>query len=221
MIKKNYYAIIPAFVRYDQKITANAKLLYGEITALCNEKGFCYATNKYFAELYGVSIVSISKWVNQLKEHDYIRVEMIYKKDSKEIEQRKLFLNTSYLKNVKHPIKEKLKDNNTTLYNNNTKEYSEGINTSLIHIARLFPQQVRPKTDSDLQKWKECLDKLERIEGYTPRKVYFICKKVREDDFWETNFLSLLKLRKKNKLGLKYIDVFMSKFGKELNKIDL
>lgn len=221
MIKKNYYAIIPAFVRYDQNITANAKLLYGEITALCNEKGFCFATNKYFAELYGVSIVSISKWINQLKDHDYIRVQMIYKKDTKEIEQRKLFLNTSHIKNIKYPIKEKLKDNNNTLNNNNTKEYSKEINMSLIHIARLFPQQVRPKTKNELDKWKECLDKLQRIDGYTPRKVYFICKKVRQDEFWANNFLSLLKLRKKDKLGLKYIDVFMTKFGKELNKIDL
>lgn len=221
MIKKNYYAIIPAFVRYDQNITANAKLLYGEITALCNEKGFCFATNKYFAELYGVSIVSISKWINQLKDNDYIRVQMIYKKDTKEIEQRKLFLNTSHVKNIKYPIKEKLKDNNNTLNNNNTKEYSKEINTSLIHIARLFPQQVRPKTKNELDKWKECLDKLQRIDGYTPRKVYFICKKVRQDEFWTNNFLSLLKLRKKDKLGLKYIDVFMTKFGKELNKIDL
>ena len=220
-MKKNYYAIIPAFVRYDQNITANAKLLYGEITALCNEKGYCFATNKYFAKLYGVSIVSISKWINQLKEHDYIKVQMIYKKDTNEIDQRKLFLNTSTIKNIKYPIKEKFKDNNNTINNNNTKEYSKEINTSLIHIARLFPQQVRPKTTNELNKWKECLDKLQRIDGYTPRKVYFICKKVRQDEFWTNNFLSLLKLRKKDKLGLKYIDVFMTKFGKELNKIDL
>lgn len=34
----NYYAVIPAEIRYDKKLKANEKLLYGEITALANKK---------------------------------------------------------------------------------------------------------------------------------------------------------------------------------------
>ena len=93
-MKKSYYAIIPAFVRYDSNLTANAKLLYGEITALCNEKGYCFARNKYFADLYGVSNVSISKWINQLKDYGYIKVKMVYKGNSKEIESRQMYITT-------------------------------------------------------------------------------------------------------------------------------
>jgi len=73
---KSYYAIIPADVRYDDSLTPNAKLLYGEITALCNEKGYCWASNQYFGKLYKVSNVTISKWVNQLKRAGYIFVQM-------------------------------------------------------------------------------------------------------------------------------------------------
>ena len=56
----SYYAIVPANVRYDKRLSANQKLLYGEITALCNKTGECWASNKYFAELYEVSNTSIS-----------------------------------------------------------------------------------------------------------------------------------------------------------------
>lgn len=61
----NYYAVIPANVRY-AKISANAKLLYGEITALCNSTGKCWAGNMYFAALYEVTVQSVSRWITEL-----------------------------------------------------------------------------------------------------------------------------------------------------------
>ena len=47
----NYYAIIPSTVRYDPDLKPSEKLLYGEITSLTNKMGYCFATNKYFADL--------------------------------------------------------------------------------------------------------------------------------------------------------------------------
>ena len=70
--QRSYYAIIPANVRYDKDLAPNAKLLYGEITALCNEKGYCWASNQYFAELYGVSVLSVKRWVNSLVTKGYV-----------------------------------------------------------------------------------------------------------------------------------------------------
>lgn len=90
--QKAYYAIIPANVRYDKDLVPNAKLLYGEITALCNEKGYCWATNQYFAELYNVSDRTIKNWISQLTDKGYIQRSVKYKEGTKEIEQRKLFI---------------------------------------------------------------------------------------------------------------------------------
>lgn len=92
MLDKGYYAIIPANVRYDKRLTAPAKLLYGEITALCNQKGCCWARNSYFADLYGVSKRSISTWISQLIEYGYIFSEITYKNGTKEVEHRFLKL---------------------------------------------------------------------------------------------------------------------------------
>lgn len=121
----NYYSITPATVRYDNRLKANEKLLFGEITALSNIKGYCYSTNKYFSKLYDVSITTISTWINHLKELGYIKVEMI--KEGKEIKERHLFpvvepikenLNTPIKEKFKRGIKENFKENNTR--NNNT-----------------------------------------------------------------------------------------------------
>src|SRR5690625_6717212 len=83
-MKKGYYAIIPANVRYDNDLRPNSKLLYGEITALCNEKGYCWASNSYFAELYKVNKETISRWIAELVEKGYITTELIYKERSEE-----------------------------------------------------------------------------------------------------------------------------------------
>lgn len=85
---KNYYAVIPATVRYDENLTDGAKLLYGEITALCNQQGFCWASNKYFAELYKNGERTIQRWVSSLFDNGYININYQYKLGTKFIEKR-------------------------------------------------------------------------------------------------------------------------------------
>lgn len=87
--RPNYYAILPANVRYDTRLTANAKLLYCEISALANAKGFCYASNNYFTELFSVDIRSIQNWLTTLKKYGYISIEF---DDNKDLRTRKIFL---------------------------------------------------------------------------------------------------------------------------------
>ena len=127
MDHKGYYAIIPANVRYDQRLPANAKLLYGEITALSNEKGYCWAGNDYFSVLYGVSKTSVSKWVSALRDAGYINVQVQYKEGTKQILHRYITLVNdpieeklmTPIRKVKDPIEEKLIDNNTSNNTNN------------------------------------------------------------------------------------------------------
>lgn len=78
----SYYAVIPADVRYSN-IPPNAKLLYGEITALCSKIGYCWATNAYFSELYKVSPKTVSEWVSALKKEGFIDVEIVNLSDRK------------------------------------------------------------------------------------------------------------------------------------------
>ena len=112
MEKPNYYAVIPAEVRYSKKLTPNAKLLYAEITALCNMNGKCTASTDYFCRLYEVSRVSIQKWLKNLEDHNYIKRVNIYRPYSKQIEARVITL-------VNIPTKEKFTDNtNTKVYTN-------------------------------------------------------------------------------------------------------
>lgn len=74
--KRNYYAIIPADVRYDKRLNSSEKLLYGEITCLTNDTGVCWAQNSYFSELYGVSIRTVSRWLQTLSDNGYISVDL-------------------------------------------------------------------------------------------------------------------------------------------------
>lgn len=73
--KIGYYAVIPANVRYDAELPPNAKLLYGEITALSSQSGYCWASNEYFANLYSCSKQSVSNWISKLRECGYIAIE--------------------------------------------------------------------------------------------------------------------------------------------------
>jgi len=166
---KSYYAIIPANIRYDERLTPNAKLLYGEITALCNEKGYCWANNLYFSELYNVSKTSISKWISQLKKYSYISIEMEYK--NKEILKRYIrIVNGGIEEKLKTPIEEKLKDN-ITLFNNTMNNTYIDIfihwNTKkiIIHKKEMIARNIKKKHKEIISLYGEMVVK-QAIDNY-------------------------------------------------------
>lgn len=123
--KPNYYAIIPANVRYDTELKANAKLMYGEITALSSKFGECTASNNYFARLYEVDSSAISKWITQLKDKQYIEVK--YETKGKEIVKRiiRIIGSDKYqyvLPNEQEGYCQMNKENNTSINNTSIKE---------------------------------------------------------------------------------------------------
>jgi len=118
--RPNYYAIITSEVRYDNRLTPNAKLLYAEITALCNMNGKCTAPTSYFTRLYQVSRVSVQKWLKSLDDLGYIKRVVKYKQGSKEILAR-------YITIVNKTSIKKLTDNTNINITNNNITYSNTI----------------------------------------------------------------------------------------------
>ncbi|MGI5892895.1 MAG: helix-turn-helix domain-containing protein [Bacillota bacterium] len=150
--KTSYYAVIPGNVRYDKRLRANEKLLYGEITALTNAKGYCWASNKYFADLYNVTTQAVSKWISHLKEYGYIDISLTYKSGTKEIENRIIKIvstNDSEVStndlgvstNESEGYQQKIKDNNTI--NNNTS------NKKKVSKGESYDDLIESYTDDD------------------------------------------------------------------------
>jgi len=118
MTKPNYYAVIPAEVRYNKNLTPNAKLLYAEITALCGMNGKCIASTQYFCKIYEVSRASIQNWLKTLENQGYITRDVKYRQGSKEILSRSIKL-------VDKPSLKIYTDNtNAKAYNNTNTTYS-------------------------------------------------------------------------------------------------
>ena len=134
----NYFAIIPASVRYDKSLSATSKLFYGEITALANKTGCCWASNKYFSELYAISERQVTRIISELEKNGYIEIEFI--KKGVLVERRNIYLIDKNVatdrqkcqplidKNVQKPIDKNVGENNTSNINNtrnNNKKNSE------------------------------------------------------------------------------------------------
>lgn len=90
--KPSYYTVMPAVVRYDDRLKANEKILYSEIVTLASKNGYCYANNRYFANLYKVDKYTVSKWIANLKKFEYIDIDIVYKNDYRTVEERRIFL---------------------------------------------------------------------------------------------------------------------------------
>jgi hypothetical protein len=199
--KKSYYAVIPACVRYDEKLPANAKLLYGEITALTNEKGYCWASNAYFAKLYNVAPQTVSNWIALLKKQKHITIKVSQKDgNSRKISIKPIKenidtpinenLNTSsgkdidLLRNSLIPIKENLKHNITfNTKNNNTINKEPSGKPDYLPLFsefwELYPRKVNKKKAQD-KYYKLMKDKVAHTLIVDGLKTYI--KYIRQND---------------------------------------
>ena len=181
----SYYAILPSDVRYDSNISSSEKLLYAELTALCSKHGYCWASNSYFSELYGVNKNTVSSWVSSLVKRGYIQIDV----DRSKGNLRKVYLKkhigvpkklNTYTEKAEHNNKKNSKNNNNTnkdaiasddimnLWNKIFKTSSvPTVNT--IRNSRLRSLKARIKENPDVAFWEDYFNRIKSSDFLSGR----------------------------------------------------
>lgn len=134
---------IPAEILLNNDLSDKEKIILSMILYLSDNTGSCFASNKYIANIVNVTSDRVSKIVSLLKEKGYVDVNLKYKIDTKEIEERQIIpiaerinrYSEKYIEGIgknnysgsqkeRHPIGENDKDiiNNIKSKNNYNKE---------------------------------------------------------------------------------------------------
>lgn len=207
--KFDNFTIVPSHIFRHKNITIGATGLYCWMFSHTSKQ---VITTEFICGHFKQGRDTIRKKLNELIDNGYLKRVKITDKGR--------FVGTNYYLNEKPhiekphteiPALEKTTQSNI-IYNNIDIYISNISNTilkSYIHFINLFPDRYKPKTQSQLKTWIICLDKIERIDKYDLKEVYLACQYIRLDNFWKTNFLTLIKLRHLDKYGMKFIDRFM------------
>ena len=90
--RPGYWAVVPAPVRYDTAIPASAKLLYAELSSLTNERGYCFASNAYFAANFSMTDTSVRRLLKALADRGFIRIDVLRDKKTNQVKERKIYV---------------------------------------------------------------------------------------------------------------------------------
>lgn len=124
------------------------------------------------------------------------------------------------IKENKRKVKDKEKNNtfiqSTILAENefSTRKIEKEISDEGKFFAAEFQKTLPPSQsvkDADLKNWAETFDKLIRIDKRAKDEIYAVVRFARNDSFWKSNFMSANKLRMKDRSGVLYYDVFLTK----------
>lgn len=91
-LQNNFYCIIQSDILFDKNLSSTEKLLYAYITSLTNEHGYCSIKNKHFAEKFNTTVKTIQRCLVNLKEKNYIFVQLILDKNTKEVIERRIYV---------------------------------------------------------------------------------------------------------------------------------
>ena len=134
---------IPYEVLVDKNLNDKEKIIYSMILYLSKEND-CTMSNTYISKLLNICNVQASRIINSLKKKEYIKIEIVYKQNSKEIALRKIIPINKYVNASKRmssePINKYVKDiiNNNKRYNNNSCRLKDGRDYSNFDWTSLY-----------------------------------------------------------------------------------
>ena len=189
------------------------------ISSLCAEKGHCWATNEYFAKLFNVSEVTISRKIKKLENKKYITIE--YEKRGCEVKKRTIRLTKliidgyqSCYSTINKVDKENNINNKNTNINNNI--YSREIEKNIIDY-------LNKKLDSnykyDSKKITELI-KARLNQGFKEEDFYKVIDKKYNE--WNDSEMAIY-LRPTTLFGTKFEDYLNQKEVKkkfDIRKVD-
>ena len=148
--KFSTWSVIPTEVMLNKEISSTTKIMYGIISSLCNEKGYCWASNDYLGELLGITRTRVSLIIKELVEIGLIESE-IEKKYKRKIKLKGVLIKVK--RGVKENLKGdliKVKDNNIIEYNNYNDDNNNNTSKQVCEIdktqelLRLFYENLNP-----------------------------------------------------------------------------
>ena len=121
----NWYAVLPAQVLLSKELTDKQKLLIALISNLSNERGYCFASNKYLGDCLDCSESTIKDHLKKLEDMNILG-RIIKLKENGDFEYRSLVINieiprpektTTSAEKSAYPSARKLAHNNIVINN--------------------------------------------------------------------------------------------------------
>lgn len=154
-----YWAVLPASVRYDAELRPNAKLLYAEITALANAKGYCFASNDYLATLFGIAKRTVSDLISTLEARGYIKID-VQRNEANAVTERRIYIDRPYIDDADTPIAQ---NGYTPIAKNGYQNNTSNLNNIPLKPPKGGSRRAPKKTPD----WKP--DRFAKFWGYYPR----------------------------------------------------
>ena len=87
----HFFAVIPAPVINDDQLPPGAKLLYGIISQLLNEDGYCWASNTHLMMRCHASRTTVHEWLSALQKWGHIQIEIEREAAKNQEPQRRIY----------------------------------------------------------------------------------------------------------------------------------
>lgn len=125
------------------------------ISSLCAEKGYCYASNKFLANIFNTNEITISRKIKLLENKHYISIE--YEKRGCQVTSRRIRLTKMLIddyQNCESTINKNVKENNIS--NNNTSNNNSS--SCYYYIEEQFGRMLAPIEFQKIEIWRETFD---------------------------------------------------------------